>query len=80
MVQTIFWLDFQAKKTSTLWLSRWCDIMVETVKSINGFLEELGLFELHWQILRRKSLPVVRLFFLYEPWRRGKSGTNDFLP
>ena len=24
------------------------------------------------QIRRRNSLPVVRLFFLYEPWRRGK--------
>ena len=35
-------------------------------------LEELGIFERHWQIPRRKSLPVVRLFSLYDPWRRGK--------
>ena len=35
-------------------------------------LEELGIFEHHWQIPRRKSLPVVRLFSLYDPWRRGK--------
>ena len=37
-------------------------------------LEELGIFERHWQIPHRKSLPVVRLFFLYEPWRRSKRG------
>ena len=41
-------------------------------------LEELGIFERHWQIPRRKSLPVVRLFFLYEPWRRGKSNRLCF--
>ena len=35
-------------------------------------LEELGIFERHWQIPRRKPVPVVRLFFLYDPWRRGK--------
>ena len=35
-------------------------------------LEELGIFERHWQIRRRKPVPVVRLFFLYDPWRRGK--------
>ena len=40
--------------------------------------EELGFFDRHQQILRRKSLPVVRLFFLYDPWRRGKSGTDRF--
>ena len=32
----------------------------------------------HRPILRQKSLPVVRLFFLYDPWRRGKSGTDRF--
>ena len=41
-------------------------------------LEELGIFERHWQIPRRKSLPVVRLFFFYDPWRRGKSGADRF--
>ena len=41
-------------------------------------LEELGIFERHWQIPRRKSLPVVRLFFVYNPWRRGNSGTDCF--
>ena len=35
-------------------------------------LEELGIFERHWQIPRRKPVPVVRLFLLYDPWRRGK--------
>ena len=30
------------------------------------------------QIRRRNSLPVVRLFFLYEPWRRGKSNRLCF--
>ena len=34
--------------------------------------EELGILERHWQIRRRKPVPVVRLFFLYDPWRRGK--------
>ena len=41
-------------------------------------VEALGIFERHWQIPCRKSLPVVRLFFLYDPWRRGKSGTDHF--
>ena len=41
-------------------------------------LEELGIIERHWQIPRRTSLPIVRLFFLYDPWRRGKSGTVLF--
>ena len=41
-------------------------------------LEELGFFERHRQIPRQKSLPVVRLFFLYDPWRRGKSGIDRF--
>ena len=40
--------------------------------------EELGTFEHYWQIPHRKSLPVVRLLFLYDPWRRGKSGTDRF--
>ena len=30
------------------------------------------------QIRRRNSLPVVRLFFPYEPWRRGKSNRLCF--
>ena len=41
-------------------------------------LEELGIFECHWQIPRRKSLPVVRLFVLHNPGRRVKSGTDRF--
>ena len=42
------------------------------------FLEELGIVECHWQIPRQKSSPVSRLFSLYDPWRRGKSGTDRF--
>ena len=34
--------------------------------------------ERHWQIPGRKSLPVVYLFVLYDPCRRGKSGTDHF--
>ena len=41
-------------------------------------LEELGIFERHWQIPRRKPVPVVRLFFLYDPWRRGKRVETRF--
>ena len=41
-------------------------------------LEELEFFRRHWQISRRKSLPIVCLFFLYDPWRRGKSRTDRF--
>ena len=40
--------------------------------------EELGIFERHWQMPRRKSLPVVCSFSLYNPWQRGKSGTDRF--
>ena len=35
-----------------------------------GVLEELRWFERHWQVRRKKLLPVVRLFPLYGPWRR----------
>ena len=35
-------------------------------------LEELGRFERHWQVGRKKLLPVVNLFLGRLPWRRGK--------
>ena len=37
-----------------------------------GVLEELGRFERHWQVGRKKLLPVVNLFLGRLPWRRGK--------
>ena len=37
-----------------------------------GVLEELGMFERHWQVGRKKLLPVVNLFLGRLPWRRGK--------
>ena len=39
-----------------------------------GVLEELGGFERHWHVRRKKLLPVVRLFLGRVPWRRGKQG------
>ena len=39
-----------------------------------GVLEKLGDFERHWHVCRKKSLPVVPFFSLYDPWRRGKQG------
>ena len=42
-------------------------------------LEELRWFERHRHVRRQKLLPVVRLFSLCDPWRRGKSGTPCFL-
>ena len=41
-------------------------------------LEELGIFERHWQTPRQKSSPAIRLFSVYDSWRRGKSGTDRF--
>ena len=35
-----------------------------------GVLEELGRFERHWQVGRKKLLPVVNLFLGRLPWRR----------
>ena len=46
----------------------------------SGVSEELGFFERHWQIPRRKSVPVIRLFSLYDPWRRGKRPSLCFGP
>ena len=37
-----------------------------------GVLEELGRFERHWQVGRKKLLPVVHLFLGGLPWRSGK--------
>ena len=37
-----------------------------------GVLEELGRFERHWHVRRKKLLPVVHLFLGRLPWRRGK--------
>ena len=37
-----------------------------------GVLEKLGRFERHWQVGRKKLLPVVNLFLGRLPWRRGK--------
>ena len=37
-----------------------------------GVLEELGRFERHWQVSRKKLLPVGNLFLGRLPWRRGK--------
>ena len=51
-----------------LMFSRFCQFFFRESR----VLEELGIFERHWQIPRRKPVPVVRLFFLYDPWRRGK--------
>ena len=42
-------------------------------------LKELRWFERHRHVRRQKSLPVVRLFSLYDPWWGGKSGTPCFL-
>ena len=37
-----------------------------------GVLEELWISERHWQVGRKKLLPVVNLFLGRLPWRRGK--------
>ena len=37
-----------------------------------GVLEELGRFERHWQVRRKKLLPLMRLFLGRLPWRGGK--------
>ena len=37
-----------------------------------GVLEELGRFERHWHVGRKKLLLVVNLFLGRLPWRRGK--------
>ena len=37
-----------------------------------GILEELGRFERHWHVSRKKLSPVVHLFLGRLPWRRGK--------
>ena len=41
-------------------------------------LEMLRIFGGHGQIPRRKLLPVIILFSIYDLWRRGKSGTKCF--
>ena len=41
-------------------------------KELNSVLDELGGFERHWHVRRKKLLPVVRLFLGRLPWRRGK--------
>ena len=38
----------------------------------SGVLEELWISERHWQVGRKKLLPVVNLFLGRLPWRRGK--------
>ena len=38
----------------------------------SGVLEDLGGFERHRHVHRKKLLPVVRLFWGRVPWRRGK--------
>ena len=58
-------------RSQKIWTSIFC--FQET-----GVLEELGGFERHWHVRRKKLLPVVRLFLGRVPWRRGKSGTNCF--
>ena len=45
-----------------------------------GVLEELGGFERHWHVRRKKLLPVVRLFLGRLPWRRGKQPKTCFGP
>ena len=67
---------FLKKITKTIFCDIFSNILFFFQESC--VLEELGFFERHRQIPCRKSLPVVRLFFLYDPWRRGKSGTNRF--
>ena len=37
-----------------------------------GVLEELGRFERHWHVRRKKLLPLMRLFLGRLPWRGGK--------
>ena len=37
-----------------------------------GVLEELGRFERHWHVRRKKLLPLMRLFWGRLPWRGGK--------
>ena len=37
-----------------------------------GVLEELGRFERHWHVCRKKLLPLMRLFLRRLPWRGGK--------
>ena len=37
-----------------------------------GVLEELGRFERHWHVRRKKLLPLMRLFWARLPWRGGK--------
>ena len=41
-------------------------------------LEELWIFERHRQIRLEKWPPINLISALYDFWRRGKSGTNDF--
>ena len=60
--------DFFENFRHFLTFSRFCQKKIRESR----VLEELGIFERHWQIRRRKPVPVVRLFFLYDPWRRGK--------
>ena len=57
----------------------WARFFLQNVSGVSLVLEERGTFHRHWQIRRQKLLPVVRLFSLYDPWRRGKSGTLCFL-
>ena len=49
---------------------------IENLKQ--AVFEELRFFGRHWQIPRRKSLPVIYFFSHYDLWRRGKSGTHHF--
>ena len=37
-----------------------------------GVLEELGRFERHWHVRRKKLLPLMRFFLGRLPWRGGK--------
>ena len=62
-------------KTSLFWKKNWPPKIFFDVSLV---LEERASFQRLWQIDREKLLPVVRLFFHYEPWWRGKSGTPYF--
>ena len=68
MVHTVFAADLAPKMTFIL------NFGVDFFFQESCLLEELGIFERHWQIPRQKLLPVVRLFLGRVPWRRGKQG------
>ena len=69
MIPNVSFSDTE-KQIWTIWLQQKFDTRIFFQET--GDLGEPDTFVRHWRIRRKKLLPVVCSFSLYNPWRRGK--------